>query len=95
MAEFKKVAKEFGRMCWNSCGCSECPIGEASDRLGLSCSSFMYKYTEETEELVMKWSEAHPIMTNGKKFEEVFGISGRDIVAINKLAWLEEEYKGG
>lgn len=98
MAEFTKTVKVIGRICNSVCDCSECPIGKAKDGLELLCLPFMCRYPEKTEELVMKWAEDHPVMTNHRKFEEVFGMNlfkllpdatGADIVK-----WLKEEYKG-
>ena len=61
------------------------------------CSEWANLYPEEAERIIMKWSAEHPIMTNAKKFEQVFGFSfyyrfgGSDV----DTAWLAEEYKGG
>ena len=95
MAEFQKVAKEKQRMC-QKCLCSSCPLGEHNDKNG-GCSKWAILYPEEAERIIMKWSAEHPIMTNAKKFEQVFGFSfyyrfgGSDV----DTAWLAEEYKGG
>ena len=43
----------------------------------------------------MRWSEEHPIITNRKKFEEVFGFNIATIFEVNSdnVKWLDEEYK--
>ena len=43
----------------------------------------------------MKWAEEHPVMTNGEKFEEVFGFSVP--YTLNEAEWwkwwLDKEYE--
>lgn len=94
MAEFKDVMHEYDRMCYCTC-CSDCPIALASNRINFSCNDFMRKFPEEAECIIMKWAEEH-VMTNGKKFEEVFGfaLDEKCAMPIGILDWLKEEYKG-
>ena len=93
MAEFAKVAAEVTRMCRHYEGfCKECPLGFAA-----SCRNWVIGQPEEAEEIILKWAEEHPVVTNGTKFEEVFGvpfwaISCGVTPAISK--WLRSEYKG-
>ena len=95
MTDFKTVMREYDRMCIKIIRCEECPIASKNNGRGVSCYLFMRQFPEEAERIILQWAKEHPVMTNGKKFEEIFGISGRDVVAINKLAWLDEEYEGG
>ena len=55
----------------------------------------MLAHPEETEEIIMRWSEEHPIITNRNKFEEVFGFNIATIFEVNSdnVKWLDEEYK--
>ena len=92
MAEFVKVAAEMTRMCGHYEGfCKECPLGFA-----VSCRNWVFAQPSEAEEIIMKWAEEHPLMTNGAKFMEIFGvpfwvISCGVTPAISK--WLKSDYK--
>ena len=91
MAEFLKVIKERKRMCESYGGfCKGCPL-----EFAISCHNWMLAHPEETEEIIMRWSEEHPIITNRKKFEEVFGFNIATIFEVNSdnVKWLDEEYK--
>ena len=92
MAEFAKVAAEMTRMCKHYEGfCKECPLGFAS-----SCRNWVLAQSKQSERIIMKWAADHPLVTNGAKFEEIFGvpfwaISCGVTPAISK--WLRSEYK--
>ena len=92
MAEFAKVAAEMTRMCRCYAGfCKECPLGFAA-----SCRNWVTSHPKEAEEIIMQWAAEHPLVTNGAKFEEIFGvpfwaISCGVTPAISK--WLRSEYK--
>lgn len=97
MAEFKTVMRELQRLC-SGRKCGSCPVGSKTFNERESyCSVWVKNHPEEAERIIMKWSAEHPIMTNAKKFEQVFGFSfyyrfgGSDV----DTAWLAEEYKGG
>ena len=94
MAEFQTVMAQAARMCSSHKLCTSCLIGK--NRV-VSCRAFMFEHPEEAEEIVMKWAAEHPLVTNGTKFFEVFGvpfwaISCGFTPAISK--WLRSEYKG-
>lgn len=92
MAEFAKVAAEMARMCRHHEGfCKECPLGFAA-----SCRNWVLAHSSEAEEIIMKWAAEHPLVTNGAKFEEIFGypfwaVSWGATSAISQ--WLKSEYK--
>lgn len=100
MADFQSVMKERKRMCnkiRESGACTDCPISaNMRHNKGVYCLTFTVDCPEEAEELIMKWSAEHPIMTNGAKFEEIFGVpfwatSCGVTSAISQ--WLKSEYK--
>ena len=97
MAEFEKVITEKNRMC-NAHGnsCAGCPLSRIRRKTETICALFMIKDPEEAEEIIMQWAAEHPLVTNGAKFEEIFGvpfwaISCGVTPAISK--WLRSEYK--
>ena len=96
MAEFQKVMEQYDRMCNGSNNCYECPITKAHNKTFVNCIHFMRKRGKAAEEIIMKWAAENPIMTNGKKFEEVFGFNAATIFEVNRHSadWLEEEYSG-
>ena len=87
MAEFEKVAAEMTRMCGHYEGfCKECPLGFAA-----SCRNWVIGQPEEAEEIIMKWAKEHPLVTNGDKFQEVFGYDF--VKAVYTDDWYNAEYK--
>ena len=97
MAEFQKVMEQYGRMCEGSERCGYCPIVSSNNGRGIACHLFVRKFPKEAERIIMQWAEEHPLVTNRKKFEEVFGFSPATMFEINRgnAEWLDEEYKGG
>ena len=97
MAEFQTVMREYVRMCNSGLECVNCQISATNNGSCNSCLSFMQKFPEDAERIIMKWSEEHPIMTNRRKFEEVFGLNVAAIYDVSRYAadWLDEEHKGG
>ena len=96
MAEFHMIMNEYDRMC-NGMGCCTCPIASTNNGMGFSCNDLMRKFPEKAERIIMQWSEEHPVMTNRKKFSEVFGFDVATMFEVNRgnADWLDEEYKGG
>ena len=96
MAEYKTVMREYDRMC-NGMICDNCPIASTNNGTGLSCKHLMHKFPEEAERIILQWASEHPVMTNRKKFEEVFGFNIATMFEVNRgnTEWLDEEYKGG
>lgn len=95
MAEFQKIAKARRRMCDAYKGCKECPLYSLTQ--GNFCGTKTLNFPEESERIILEWETWHPIMTNGKKFEEVFGSSAEvvwhhEFNAFSK--WMDAEYKG-
>lgn len=97
MAEFMTVMREYGRMCDESVRCGSCPIASNNSGRGIACHLFVRKFPKEAERIIMQWASEHPIMTNRRKFEEVFGFTPATMFEINwgNAEWLDEEYKGG
>lgn len=97
MAEFTKVVSEGKRLCKECTKCDSCPIGFERYKRQLDCGEFIKYYPEETEQIIMQWSAEHPIMTNRRKFEEVFGKDLLKLCVVDPLGdvlkWLDEEYK--
>lgn len=93
MAEYVTVVQELQRMCDKN-RCAKCPITEHRHEC-INCYGWMCNHPEEVERIVMKWSAEHPVVTNGMKFEEVFGFTlhHKFCVSGDAVEWLNEEYK--
>lgn len=96
MAEFHTVMKEKRRMCKRIGDCSKCPISFLNNKSSF-CTTFMSESPEDAERIIMQWASEHPIMTNRRKFTEVFGFNIATMFEVNRgnADWLDEEYKGG
>lgn len=94
--EALEFLKEYRRMCNSYDGCKGCPIK------GKNCLSIAAHRKTDSEYLtitsaVEQWSKEHPIITNARKFKEVFGDKAiYVIISSNTQAignWLDEPYK--
>lgn len=97
MAEFERICNEWKRMHETVPNCNACPLSLVNNKIGKSCDIIVRNFPETAKEIIMKWSAENPIMTNGKKFEEVFGFTVPTLFEVNQgnADWLMEEYKGG
>ena len=98
MAEFQKVVKERKRMCEQYNTCIYCPLRELQTMgSNAMCRALAFQYPEEAERIIMQWASEHPLMTNRRKFEEVFGFTPATMFEVNRgnAERLDEEYKGG
>ena len=95
MAEYTTVMREYVRMCNSDMGCDNCQVSASNNGTGASCYQFIRKSPEKAERIIMSWASEHPILTNRKKFEEVFGfaLDERCAMPITILDWLDEEYR--
>lgn len=98
MTEFKTVMREYTRMCEGNMRCENCPIASNNNGIGIACHLFVRKFPEEAERIIMQWAEEYPVMTNRKKFKEVFGKDLFKLLSVEEswsdtLKWLDEEYK--
>ncbi len=94
MAEFVKVMKERQRMCNSYRICCQCRINAIRNDV---CVEWIARNPKEAERIIMEWSSEHPLITNGKKFREVFGIDLEDKYLVTEHAkeWACREYNGG
>lgn len=93
--EALEFLKEYRRMCSTSDEyCSGCPLIEKG------CLSTGMRVKSDSQFMtitcaVEQWSKEHPITTNSKKFEEVFGFLMEDkyVVSAEVLNWLKKPYE--
>lgn len=88
-----KYLKEKRRMCEiyiKHKYCEACPLADN----GGSCGPQEDANPAEAVRIVEEWSKAHPIQTNGQKFEEVFGINGKYLAAMFYDYCVNEERDG-
>lgn len=96
MANYKTVVNEWQRMCRSGAArCSKCPLFQQMENS--TCRNWMLDHPEKAEEIIMTWSEEHPIVTNEKRFEEIFGVKPSAVFSLmrSSMDWLNAEYKGG
>ena len=71
-----KFLKEHKRICQIYCHsltCTECPLEDCNNGLGIPCDTLFNEHPDVVVRVVEEWSKAHPIQTNAQKFAEVFG----------------------
>lgn len=93
MAEFQTVMAQAAMMCSSHKLCTSCPVGKTRT---VNCRKFIFEHPDEFEEIVMKWAEEHPFVTNSTKFAEIFGVPFWAIscgVTPEISKWLRSEYK--
>ena len=96
MAEFVTVMKERMRMCKTQT-CSQCGLHEGASTFGLPCASFVIRYPEESEKIIMDWAAKHPVETMKDRFFRLFpnaelGDEGTPKCCPYHLGW-EEIYR--
>lgn len=92
MAEFQTVMAQAARMCSSHKLCMSCPVGKIRT---VNCRKFIFEHPDEFEEIIMKWAEEHSVVTNGKKFREVFGydLTEKFFTSPKVKDWYNAEYK--
>ena len=95
MTEFERICNEWKRMHRTVPNCSDCPLSLTNNHIEKNCNVVVREYPAKAKEIIMKWSEEHPIMTNRRKFEEVFGFTPATMFEVNcrNADWLDEEYR--
>lgn len=95
MAEYTTVMREYNRMCKGNTKCENCPIALENNGGGIECQLFLHKYPGATERIIMQWASEHPAMTNGEKFEQVFGFTPyKGFRSYEDMKqWVESEYE--
>lgn len=99
--EFKEFCKQRDRMC-EYIQCIDCKI-EKNRKNYTGCNDFCLENPDEAEEVVSKWSEEHPIVTNRDKLIETFdefknlkecsSIVTYSCTCMFKEQWLDSEYR--
>lgn len=91
-----KYLKEKVRMCERDrlIDCEHCPLSRYNNGTDSGCADFEEEHPAEAVRIVEEWSKAHPIQTNGQKFEEVFGINGKYLAAMFYDYCVNEERDG-
>ena len=67
--EYLEVRSRMTRGC--TIGCLNCPLSNEKNGKGLNCSDLENTYPDIAVEIVEKWNEENPIITNKDKFKEI------------------------
>lgn len=82
------------QICARRIGCDGCPFEEA--RGEFSCNEFESLYPEKAEKIMEQWMSENGITnTNGKLFEDTFGIKIGDLLDMDHgsiTSWIFAEY---
>jgi len=100
MAEFEKITKDWCKMC-EEVDCLNCRIHIASYHSNQTCRLWVLRHPKEAERIITQWSAEHlesaehPVITNGKKFEEMFGFTPYMKFRSYKdmKQWIESEWR--
>lgn len=85
-----KFIRERQRFCDQAGFCTTCELRRAK----IFCGTFNgIKEPEKLVNFIEEWSEKNPIVTNGIKFVEVFGVQSADKLQENIGIWWNSEYK--
>lgn len=86
--------KESNRMCESFENCHECPLNMASRKYEETCRFMTKTHPAEVVEVIEQWSKEHPIITNVRKFKEVFGVLPTDyVMGRSRETWWDKPYK--
>ena len=67
--EYLEVRSRMTRDCM--IGCLNCPLSNEKNGKGLECPDLENTYPDIAVEIVEKWNEENPIITNKDKFKEI------------------------
>ena len=85
LREKERMCESFGTTCVG------CPMYSVSEEAGYRCGLFVKNCPEQSVAIVEKWSNNHHVVTNLMKFEEIFGKSISNVMAL--ISWWSKEYK--
>ena len=89
MADFVEVMKIEKRLCESTKKCEECVLNHNNNGKNTICGSLATDYPEEAQEILLKWAEEHPIVTNRDKFREVFGLAEEEFNPTNGCSYIK------
>ena len=84
--------EEAQRMCKSYADCKGCPLESSACGFIRCAVDYSDADIRCAIKVVEQWSKEHPIITNAKKFEEVFDISGYRLIT-QSADWWDEPYK--
>ena len=70
--ERKVTMHDFVRFCNNKDACQDCPLAYQNNGANHPCWEFVKRYTDEVNELILKWCDEHPAKTYADDFYEKF-----------------------
>jgi len=84
--------KEAQRMCESYPDCKGCPLINFACGFIRCIERFSDADIQCQIKVVEQWSKEHPIITNARKFEEVFGLPAHCMID-QDAQWWDEPYK--
>ncbi|MDD4370960.1 MAG: hypothetical protein PHD56_07800 [Anaerostipes sp.] len=100
LAEKRRYLDSIGRNGGRCIGadCDSCMLYEHNNgHKGMYCDDFEIIHQEEATEMMRKWAEEHPRITNEEKFTQVFGVAAKKAIIPSAVGlrnkWWDEEYK--
>lgn len=87
--EALEFLKEAQRLC-KEYSCSSCPVGEKCVLSILEDATI--DGIHDSILAIEQWSKKHPIVTNARKFKEIFGLPAHCMIDQN-AQWWDEPYK--
>lgn len=78
MEKEKATIYEYARMCskYAILDCNHCPLSHNNNGLNCDCGDFIRAFTNEANEIILKWCEEHPIKTRQSEFLKMFPNAG-------------------
>lgn len=71
--ERKATIHDYARLCSShSDGCFNCPISYYHNGERRTCGTFVVKYPDKANEIIIKWCDEHPVKTYADDFFEKF-----------------------
>lgn len=69
----KATIYDYARMCskYAILDCQHCPLSQNNNRLGCSCDDFMRAFSDEANEIILKWCKEHPVKTRQSEIQKI------------------------
>ena len=75
--------------------CGDCPISFNNNNFNLECTTFVARYPDKANEIILNWCEKHPAETRQSKFLKMFPNAKIDNcgTAILCPLWVDKDFK--
>ena len=86
---------DYARMCKAHRLCGDCPVTLNNNNSNLQCMTFVARYPDKANEIILKWCEEHPVETRRDRLLKTFPNAKIDNCGIPIFCprWVDKDFK--